>query len=63
MNGAVDGLSAAIEWLETEIPRTPLGRICIEVQVLDGQILKVFKSVEEIILASQSGRSQNGASR
>lgn len=65
MSGADDGLSAAIEWLKAEITRTPFGRLSIGVQLHDGQIAKVFKSVEECTLASQpgSGRAGNGAGR
>ena len=53
MSDASGTLSAAIEWLKTEIPRTPFGRLSIGVQVHGGQISKVFKSVEESTLASQ----------
>ena len=65
MSAAPDGLSVAIEWLKTEIPHTPFGRISIGVQIHDGRIMKVFKSIEETTLASQGGqkRSGNGADR
>ena len=53
MSDASDTLSAAIEWLKTEIPRTPFGRLSIGVQVHGGQISKIFKSIEESTLASQ----------
>jgi hypothetical protein len=65
MSGASDTLSAAIEWLETEISRTPFGRLSIGVQTHGGQISKIFKSVEESTLASQpeNGRASDGNGR
>ena len=65
MSGASDTLSAAIEWLRTEIPRTPFGRLSIGVQVHSGQIAKIFKSIEESTLASQpvNGRAKDGSDR
>ena len=65
MSDASDALSAAIEWLKTEIACTPFGRLSIGVQMHDGHISKVFKSIEESTLASQSGsgRAGNGSSR
>ena len=53
MNGVTEPLSAAIEWLKTEITRIPYGRLSIGVQVHDGKVAKVFRSVEESTLASQ----------
>jgi len=65
MSSPSDTLSAAIEWLKTEIPRTPFGRLSIGVQVHGGQISKIFKSVEESTLASQpeNGRAKDGSGR
>ena len=65
MSSASDTLSAAIEWLETEISRTPFGRLSIGVQTHGGQISKIFKSVEESTLASQTvnGRAIDGSDR
>ena len=42
MSGVTEPLSAAIEWLKTEITRTPYGRLSIGVQVHDGKVAKVF---------------------
>ena len=53
MSSVTEPLSSAIEWLKTEITRTPYGRLSIGVQVHDGKVAKVFKSVEESTLASQ----------
>ena len=65
MSSQSDPLSVAIEWLETEISRTPFGRLSIGVQVHGGQISKIFKSVEESTLASQpvNGRAKDGSDR
>jgi hypothetical protein len=65
MSDASGTLSAAIEWLRTEIPRTPFGRLSIGVQVHGGKISKIFKSIEESNLASQpvSVGAKNGSTR
>jgi hypothetical protein len=65
MSGVTEPLSAAIEWLKAEITRTPYGRLSIGVQVHDGKVAKVFRSVEESTLASQyrDARSGNDVSR
>ncbi len=52
MNGSSKSVLAAIEWLKSEIARSAFGRISIGVQVHEGRVAKVFKSVEEITLAS-----------
>ena len=49
-------LSSAIEWLLAEIDRTPYGRLSIGIQLHDGRIAKVFKSIEETTLAPLSGK-------
>ena len=54
MSGAPETLSSAIDWLLTELERTPYGRLSIGVQVHDGRIAKVFKSIEESTIASQT---------
>ena len=53
MSGEGESLSKAIEWLRTEIARSAFGRISIGVQVHDGRIAKVFRTVEEVTLASE----------
>jgi hypothetical protein len=65
MRSAPDTLSAAIDWLKSEIKCTPFGRLSIGVQVHGGQISKIFKSVEESTLASPSagGRANDGIDR
>ena len=54
MSGAPETLSSAIDWLLKELERTPYGRLSIGVQVHDGRIAKIFKSIEETSLASQT---------
>ena len=54
MSGAPETLSSAIEWLVTELERTPYGRLSIGVQVHEGRIAKIFKSIEESTIASQT---------
>jgi hypothetical protein len=65
MSSAPDTLSAAIDWLKNEIKCTSFGRLSIGVQVHGGQISKIFKSVEETTLASQTvnGRANDGSDR
>jgi hypothetical protein len=60
-----DSLSKAIAWLREEIPRTPFGRLSIGVQMHEGRISKIFRSVEECTLASQGpgGQVGDGSSR
>ena len=58
MSGGADTLTAAIDWLLEEVRRTPYGRLSIGVQLHSGQIAKVFKSVEESTLASQTIRGR-----
>ena len=53
-------LSSAIEWLLTECERTPYGRLSIGIQLHDGRIAKVFKSIEETTLAPQGGKGEIG---
>ncbi len=55
-------LSSAIEWLLAECERTPYGRLSIGIQLHDGRIAKVFKSIEETTLAPQGekGRCEDG---
>jgi hypothetical protein len=62
MSGGADTLAAAIDWLLEEAQRTPYGRLSIGVQLHNGQIAKVFKSVEESTIASQTvrGRAEDG---
>lgn len=60
MSSVTEPLPAAIEWLKTEISRTPYGRLSIGVQVHDGKVAKVFRSVEESTLASQCRDGRTG---
>ena len=60
MSGVTEPLSSAIEWLKAEISRTPYGRLSIGVQVHDGKVAKVFRSVEESTLASQYRDARTG---
>ena len=53
MRGPSKTLSSAIEWLLAECEHTPYGRLSIGIQLHDGQIAKVFKSIEETTLAPQ----------
>ena len=59
-----DCLAAAIDWLNDEVRRTPFGRLSIGVQMLGGQISKIFKSIGESTLASNVAgeRLSNGRS-
>ena len=60
MKGPSKTLSSAIEWLIAEIERTPYGRLSIGIQLHDGRIAKVFKSIEETTLAPQAGNGCTG---
>ena len=55
MNGVTEPLSAAIEWLKTEITRTPYGRLSIGVQVHDGKVAKVITACRVIQIDSLLG--------
>ena len=65
MSGVTEPLTAAIEWLKAEITHTPYGRLSIGVQVHDGKVAKIIKSVEESTLASlcRDGRTGDVISR
>jgi hypothetical protein len=63
VRAGVDTLTAAIDWLLEEVRRTPYGRLSIGVQLHSGQIAKVFKSVEESTMASQTVRGPAGDDR
>jgi hypothetical protein len=54
MSGSSEAVATAMDWLLEEISRTPFGRVSIGVQMHDGKVAKVFKSVEESTLASQN---------
>jgi len=56
-------LLSAIEWLLAETEYTPYGRLSIGIQLHDGHIAKVFKSIEETTLAPQGEkeRSRDGS--
>lgn len=49
-------LSSAIEWLLAECEHTAYGRLSIGIQLHEGRIAKVFKSIEETTLAPQGGK-------
>ena len=51
-------LSSAIEWLLTECEHTSYGRLSIGIQLHEGRIAKVFKSIEETTLAPQGGKGR-----
>ena len=63
MRGPTKTLSSAIEWLIIECERTPYGRLSIGIQLHEGRIAKVFKSIEETTLAPHggNGRSEDGS--
>lgn len=63
MSGASESLSSAINWLFAEIDRTPFGRLSIGVQVHDGRIAKIFRSIEESTLASQGEKGRDDGGR
>lgn len=58
---APTSLADAVRWLESEIQRVPFGKLSIGVQTHSGAITKVFRSVEEGVVASPSenGRAKN----
>jgi hypothetical protein len=62
MNSGAQSLKEATEWLQKEIAQSAYGRISIGVQVHAGEIVKVFRTVEEVTVASQptEGKQKDG---
>jgi hypothetical protein len=56
MKGPSKTLSSAIDWLLAECEHTAYGRLSIGIQLHEGRIAKVFKSIEETTLAPQGGK-------
>ena len=49
-------LRNAIEWLELEIARVPYGRVGISVQLHNGVVTKIFRTLEDsVAVQSASG--------
>jgi hypothetical protein len=63
MSASSPTLSSAIEWLKAEIASAAYGRISIGVQVHDGKIAKVFRTVEEVTLSPQDPKARGGDER
>ena len=58
MKGPTKTLSSAIEWLLAECEHTLYVRLSIGIQLHEGRIAKVFKSIEETTLAPQGGKGR-----
>jgi hypothetical protein len=54
-------LRAAIEWLKSQAKRIPYGKVGIAVQTHSGSIVKIFRTIEESLLApNENGGADSG---
>jgi hypothetical protein len=60
MSDTKESLSSAIGWLLAQTMNLSFGRISIGVQLHQGRVTKITKSIEESTLASQSEHEQAG---